>query len=59
MDGRISFVKEGYVKDDDAKNWNADDLLTNLKEGTQTANDDRIARGFPELEVLGWVETRL
>jgi uncharacterized membrane-anchored protein len=52
----ISFVKEGYVKDDDAKNWNADDLLTNLKEGTQSANDDRIARGFPELEVLGWVE---
>jgi uncharacterized membrane-anchored protein len=52
----ISFVKEGYVKDDDAKNWNADDLLAKLKEGTQSANDDRIARGFPELEVLGWVE---
>jgi uncharacterized membrane-anchored protein len=53
---KISFVKEGYVKDDEAKNWNADDLLAKLKEGTQNANDDRIARGFPELEVLGWVE---
>jgi uncharacterized membrane-anchored protein len=53
----ISFIKEGYVKDDDAKNWNADDLLANIKEGTQNANDDRIARGFPEVEVLGWVES--
>ncbi|SDR45971.1 Uncharacterized membrane-anchored protein [Rhizobiales bacterium GAS113] len=52
----ISFIKEGYVKDDDARNWNADDLLTSLKEGTDAANEDRRARGFPELEILGWVE---
>jgi uncharacterized membrane-anchored protein len=49
-------VKEGYIKDDDAKNWNADELLANIKEGTAEANKDRVARGFPELEVLGWVE---
>jgi uncharacterized membrane-anchored protein len=50
------FIKEGYIKDDDAKNWDADELLTNIKEGTAQANKDRAARGFPELEVLGWVE---
>jgi uncharacterized membrane-anchored protein len=50
------FIKEGYIKDDDAKDWNADDLLKNLKEGTDEANKDRLARGFPELEILGWVE---
>jgi uncharacterized membrane-anchored protein len=50
------FVQEGYIKDDDAKNWNADELLTSLKEGTAQANKDRVARGFPELEILGWVE---
>src|SRR5260221_11677690 len=50
------YVKEGYIKDDDAKNWNADELLANIKEGTAEANKDRVARGFPELEVLGWVE---
>jgi uncharacterized membrane-anchored protein len=50
------FIKEGYIKDDDAKNWDADELLTNIKEGTAQANKDRVARGFPELEVLGWVE---
>jgi len=50
------YVKEGYIKDDDAKHWNADELLQNIKEGTAEANKDRAARGFPELEVLGWVE---
>jgi uncharacterized membrane-anchored protein len=46
----------GYIKDDDAKDWNADDLLNSLKEGTVTANAERRARGIPEMEVLGWVE---
>jgi uncharacterized membrane-anchored protein len=50
------FIKEGYIKDDDAKNWDADELLTNIKEGTAQANKDRADRGFPELEVVGWVE---
>jgi uncharacterized membrane-anchored protein len=50
------FIKEGYIKDDDAKEWNADDLLKNLKEGTNEANKERVTRGFPEMEVLGWVE---
>jgi uncharacterized membrane-anchored protein len=51
------YVKEGYIKDDDAKHWDADDLLRNIKQGTEEANKDRVARGFPELEVLGWVES--
>ncbi len=50
------YIKEGYIKDDDAKNWNADDLLQNLKDGTVNANKDRAARGFGELEIDGWVE---
>jgi uncharacterized membrane-anchored protein len=50
------YIKEGYIKDDDAKNWNADELLQSLKEGTEESNKDRAARGFPEMEILGWVE---
>jgi uncharacterized membrane-anchored protein len=53
---KIAFIKEGYVKDDEARNWDADGLLTNLKEGTEEANADRRERGFPEIEVIGWVE---
>lgn len=50
------YIKEGYIKDDDAKNWNADELLQSLKDGTEESNKDRAARGFPEMEILGWVE---
>ena len=52
----IRYIKEGYIKDDDAKNWNADELLNNLKDGAEEANKDRIARGFPEMQVIGWVQ---
>jgi uncharacterized membrane-anchored protein len=52
----IRYVKEGYIKDDDAKNWNADELLNNLREGVEESNKDRAARGFPELQLIGWVE---
>ena len=52
----LRYFKEGYVKDDDAKNWNADELLQNLKDGNEEANKDRAARGFPQIEVIGWIE---
>lgn len=52
----IRYIKEGYIRDDDARNWNADELLKNIKEGVEETNKDRVARGFAELEVIGWVE---
>jgi uncharacterized membrane-anchored protein len=52
----VRFVKEGYIKDDDAKDWDADDLLSNLKEGTAAANEERAKRGIPAIEVTGWAE---
>lgn len=50
------YYDSGYIKDDDAKDWNADELLANLRAGTEEANKDRKARGIGELEVVGWVE---
>jgi len=52
----VRYIKEGYIKDDDAKNWNADELLNNIKEGVEETNKDRVTRGFPEVQVVGWVE---
>lgn len=52
----VSFEKAGYIKDDDAKDWNADELLSSLKEGTEETNKMRKERGIPEFEVIGWVE---
>jgi len=31
----LDYIKEGYIREDDAKDWNADELLTNLKDGTE------------------------
>jgi uncharacterized membrane-anchored protein len=52
----VSYEAAGYIKDDDAKSWNADDLLSNIREGTAETNKDRKARGIPEMEVVGWIE---
>ncbi|KGM35928.1 DUF2167 domain-containing protein [Inquilinus limosus] len=53
----LDHIKEGYIREDDAKDWNADELLTNLKDGTEANNEDRAARGFPPLAVTGWIES--
>jgi uncharacterized membrane-anchored protein len=50
-------AKSGYVKDDDARDWKADELLSSLKKGTEEANNDRRSRNIPEIEVIGWVES--
>jgi uncharacterized membrane-anchored protein len=50
------YEPSGYIKDDDAKDWNVDDLFKSLKEGTEAANQERKQRGFAELEILGWVQ---
>ncbi|WP_342360191.1 DUF2167 domain-containing protein [Terrarubrum flagellatum] len=55
----LRFIKEGYIKDDDAKNWNADELLQNLKDGTEAGNSDRVSRGFDAMEVTRWLEVPL
>ncbi|MNV16799.1 hypothetical protein D3C71_1075680 [compost metagenome] len=52
----VNFDKAGYIKDDDAKNWNVGELLDSLREGTEASNEERKKRGFPELTVDGWVE---
>lgn len=52
----IKFAPAGYIKDDEAKDWNADELLQNLKDGTEQGNQERADRGIPPIEVIGWVE---
>jgi uncharacterized membrane-anchored protein len=62
MDGKLDyivdvrFVADGYVRDDDAKDWNPDDLLKGLQEATLQENQQRQARGFDPIEVTGWLE---
>ena len=52
----ISYTDSGHIMDDDAKNWKSDDLLDNLRKGTEEGNVIRKERGFPTLSILGWIE---
>src|SRR5208283_3477279 len=53
----IKFIDSGYIKDEEAKEWNAEELLKNMREGTEEGNKERIARGFEPIEVVGWAES--
>jgi uncharacterized membrane-anchored protein len=48
------YIDAGYIKDDEAADWKADELLTGLKEGTDENNKERQARGLPQMEIVGW-----
>lgn len=52
----VEYVAAGYIKDDDASHWKADELLDNLKRGTEAANAQREKLGIPGLEVMRWIE---
>jgi uncharacterized membrane-anchored protein len=52
----VRFEAAGYVKDDDAKDWKADELLNSYREGTEASNAERKKMGFPEMEIVGWAE---
>lgn len=52
----VRYEDSGHIKDDDARDWDADKLLTSYREGTDAANAERTKMGVPALEVLGWAE---
>lgn len=52
----VRYIQEGHIKDDDARDWNAGELLASLREGTEASNAERTRRGYPAMEVVGWAE---
>ena len=52
----IEFDAEGYIRDEEAKDWDVDAMLDNYKEGTEQQNVARREQGQPELEITGWVQ---
>lgn len=52
----MDYEPAGYIKDDDAKDWNAEDLLQSLKDGTEAGNEHRREIGVAEIQVTRWVE---
>jgi uncharacterized membrane-anchored protein len=52
----VRYEAAGYVKDDDARDWKADELLASYREGTEASNEERRKMGVPEIEITGWAE---
>lgn len=52
----VDYEPSGYIKDDEAKEWNADELLQSLQDGTEASNEHRRDIGVAEIEVTRWVE---
>ncbi|MCA9635806.1 MAG: DUF2167 domain-containing protein [Myxococcales bacterium] len=52
----ITYSEEGHVSDDDADEIDYDELLSQLKEGTEAGNTSRTAQGYPAMHLVGWAE---
>ena len=52
----VRFQATGFIKDDDARTWNADEMLQSLKVGTEEQNREREKAGVPAMEAVGWSE---
>lgn len=50
----ISYEEDGYVKDDDAEKIDYASLLTNMKASAQESSAERVKRGYPPIELVGW-----
>jgi uncharacterized membrane-anchored protein len=53
---RVDYNDSGHVDDEDAKSWDADELLQSIKEGTEAVNEEWAKQGIPQLDVVGWAE---
>ncbi|MBN8489033.1 MAG: DUF2167 domain-containing protein, partial [Burkholderiales bacterium] len=52
----VRYEDAGYIRDDDARDWKADELLASYREGTEASNEERLKLGAPALEILGWAQ---
>jgi len=52
----VTYDEDGHVKDDDAESINYDDLLNDMKENLETANEERKKQGYSRLTLVGWAE---
>ena len=52
----VRFHQSGFIKDDEARTWDADAMLRSLRLGTEEQNREREKAGMPSLDVIGWSE---
>jgi len=50
----IDYLEEGHVKDDDATKIDYTSLLSKMQKDADSANKERVQKGFPTIEITGW-----
>ena len=55
----VTYSDEGYVSDEDAAKIDFDEMLTQMKQDTLEANDERKQAGFGTVELVGWAQPPL
>lgn len=53
----FEYADVGFVRDDDAKDLDADAILKSIREGTEAANEERAKLGESPMKVVGWQES--
>ena len=52
----LTYVDEGHIDDSDAAEIDYDDMLKDMKEGTDDYNAERKKAGFEAVHLVGWAE---
>lgn len=52
----VSMDESGYIEDDDAADYDFDELLEGMQESTREENAERLAAGYETIELVGWAE---
>jgi uncharacterized membrane-anchored protein len=52
----LTYENDGHVDDSDAKDIDYDDMLKDMKQGTEDDNEARKEAGFGAVHLLGWAE---
>ncbi|TYP99837.1 putative membrane-anchored protein [Tenacibaculum adriaticum] len=50
----VTYSKDGYINDEDAKELDYDELLEQMQEDTDASNPERKKLGYPTMDLVGW-----
>jgi uncharacterized membrane-anchored protein len=52
----LTYEEEGHIDDSDATDIDYDDMLKDMKQGTEAGNSARKSAGFEAVHLIGWAE---
>lgn len=50
----VEYEEDGYVSDENANDINYDELLSDMRESTVSASEERVKEGYEAISLVGW-----